>query len=128
MTPAGNFFEPWDLPRLHPGRPSRSLRLENEGFWSAFRIVGVLSFLFRFFNGFSEFWPKCVPGHSQNQFYQTYWVENCTARFFSYKSWKEDLPRLINTSSYKLECFLTIFENFKIFRKLLKWLVPSLET
>ena len=25
MTPAGNFFEPWDLPQLHPGR-------ENEGF------------------------------------------------------------------------------------------------
>ena len=34
MTPTGNFFEPWDLPRLHPGRPSRSLWLENEGFWS----------------------------------------------------------------------------------------------
>ena len=34
MTPAGNFFEPWDLPRLHLGRPSRSLWLENEGFWS----------------------------------------------------------------------------------------------
>ena len=34
MTPAGNFFEPWDLPRLHPGRPSGSLRLQNEGFWS----------------------------------------------------------------------------------------------
>ena len=33
MTP-GNFFEPWDLPRLHPGRPSGSLRLGNEGCWS----------------------------------------------------------------------------------------------
>ena len=32
MTPAGNFFEPWDLPRLHPGRSIRSLPLENEGF------------------------------------------------------------------------------------------------
>ena len=34
MTPAGNCFEAWDLPRLHPRRPIRSLRLENEGFWS----------------------------------------------------------------------------------------------
>ena len=34
MTPAGNFFEPWDLPRLHPGRPSGFLHLENEEFWS----------------------------------------------------------------------------------------------
>ena len=34
MTPAGIFFEPWDLPRLHPGRPSGSLRSEHEGFWS----------------------------------------------------------------------------------------------
>ena len=30
--PAGNFFEPWDLPRLHPGRSTGSLPLENEGF------------------------------------------------------------------------------------------------
>ena len=34
MTPAGKFFELHDLPRLHPGSPTRSLRLENEGFWS----------------------------------------------------------------------------------------------
>ena len=34
MTPPGNFFEQWDLPRLHPGRISGSLRLENECFWS----------------------------------------------------------------------------------------------
>ena len=34
VTPASNFFEPWDLHRLHPGMPTRSLRLENEGFWS----------------------------------------------------------------------------------------------
>ena len=34
MTPAGNFFELWDLPRLHPGDPTKSLRLENENFWS----------------------------------------------------------------------------------------------
>ena len=39
MTPAGNFFEPWDLPRLHPGRPSGSCRLENEGFWSLFFVL-----------------------------------------------------------------------------------------
>ena len=32
MTPAGNFFEPWDLPRLHPGRSTGPLLLENEGF------------------------------------------------------------------------------------------------
>ena len=30
MTPAGNFFEPWDLHCLHPGTPSGSLRLEIE--------------------------------------------------------------------------------------------------
>ena len=34
MTPAGKFFKPWDLSRLHPGRFSGSLWLENEGFWS----------------------------------------------------------------------------------------------
>ena len=32
MTPAGNFCEPWDLPRLHPGRPTGPLPLENESF------------------------------------------------------------------------------------------------
>ena len=32
MTPAGSFFELWDLPRLHPGRSIGSLPLENEGF------------------------------------------------------------------------------------------------
>ena len=32
MTPAGNFFEPRDLSRLHPGRSTWSLPLENEGF------------------------------------------------------------------------------------------------
>ena len=32
MTPAGIFFEPWDLPRLHPGRCTGSVLLENEGF------------------------------------------------------------------------------------------------
>ena len=32
MTPAGNFFEPWVLPRLHPGRSIGSLPLEHEGF------------------------------------------------------------------------------------------------
>ena len=31
MTPAGNFFEPWELPRLHPGRSFGHLPLENEG-------------------------------------------------------------------------------------------------
>ena len=30
MTPAGNFFEPWDLPRLHPGKSTGSLPLEKE--------------------------------------------------------------------------------------------------
>ena len=32
MTPAGNFFEPWDLPCLHPGRSTGSVPLEKEGF------------------------------------------------------------------------------------------------
>ena len=32
MTPAGNFFEPLDLPRFHPGRSTGPLPLENEGF------------------------------------------------------------------------------------------------
>ena len=32
MTPAGNFFEPWVLPRLHPGRSTGPLLLKNEGF------------------------------------------------------------------------------------------------
>ena len=31
MTPAGIFFEPWDLPHLHPGRTTGSLPLKNEG-------------------------------------------------------------------------------------------------
>ena len=31
MTPAGNFFELWVLPRLHPGRTTGSLPLEKEG-------------------------------------------------------------------------------------------------
>ena len=32
MTPAGNFFEQWDSPRLHPRRSTCPLPLENEGF------------------------------------------------------------------------------------------------
>ena len=32
MTPAGIFVEAWDLPRLHSGRSTGSLPLENEGF------------------------------------------------------------------------------------------------
>ena len=32
MTPAGIFFEPCDLPRLHPERTTGSLPLEKEGF------------------------------------------------------------------------------------------------
>ena len=32
MTPAGNFFGPEVLPRLHPGRSTGPLPLENEGF------------------------------------------------------------------------------------------------
>ena len=34
MTPAGNFFESWVLPRLQPGKFTGFLRLENEGFRS----------------------------------------------------------------------------------------------
>ena len=115
MTPAGNFFEPWDLPRLHPGRPSGSLRLKNEGFGPCLPSGSTEVLCFRFFYGFSEFWPKCVSGHSQNQFYQAYWIENCTACFFTSTKWKNDFLRLKITSSYKLECFLRIFETFKRF-------------
>ena len=32
MTLTGNFFEPWDLPRLPPGRSTGSLPLEHESF------------------------------------------------------------------------------------------------
>ena len=32
MTPAGNFFELWDLPCLRPGRSTGSLPMEKEGF------------------------------------------------------------------------------------------------
>ena len=32
MTPVGNFFELWVLPRLHPGKSTGPLLLENEGF------------------------------------------------------------------------------------------------
>ena len=32
MTPAGNFFEQWDSPRLHPRMSTCPLPLENEGF------------------------------------------------------------------------------------------------
>ena len=32
MTPAGNFSEPWDLPRLLLARSTGSVPLENEGF------------------------------------------------------------------------------------------------
>ena len=55
---------------------------------------------------------------SQNQFYQSYWVENYSARLFSHTSWEKDLPKLITTSSYKLECFhrfmkiSSFFENY----------------
>ena len=49
MTPAGNFFELWDLPRLHSGKPIRSLRLKNEGFWSLPSVQReYLGFMFSF--------------------------------------------------------------------------------
>ena len=32
MTPAGNYFEPWVLLRLHPGMSTGSVPLENESF------------------------------------------------------------------------------------------------
>ena len=38
MTPAGIFFELYDLSRLHPGRPKRSLLLEKENFWSLLSV------------------------------------------------------------------------------------------
>ena len=45
MTPAGNFFEPWDLPRLHPGRSTGSVPLENEGFWVCLLYSGSIEAL-----------------------------------------------------------------------------------
>ena len=87
MTPAGNFFEPWDLPRLHPGRSSGSLPLENEGFlglppvqrkYWRFTLIVFLAFL--------EFCSRRVSEQSQIQFYQSYWVKNDPARFNSHTS------------------------------------------
>ena len=94
MTPAGNFFEPWDLPRLHPGRSIGSLPLENEGFFGfAYCTAEVLriyndSFLMASW----DFRSKRVSEQSQIQFYQSYWVQNDTAQFVSHTSQKNSLP------------------------------------
>ena len=74
-----------------------------------------------------DFRSKRVSEQSQIQFYQSYWVKN-DARFVSRTGLKINLPKLINTSSHELETFKPNFEIFKIFRKLLKWLVQVLET
>ena len=62
MTPAGNFFETWDLPRLHLGRSTGSLPLEKEGFlglpsvqWKYRRFTLIV---FLAFSGFS--FKTCV--------------------------------------------------------------------
>ena len=60
---------------------------------------------------------------SQIQFYQSYWVQNNTARFVSHTSQKNNLPQLIIASSSKLEPFSTIFGFFNCFRKSLKLLL-----
>ena len=45
MTPAGNFFEPWDLPRLHPGRSIGLLgpfRWKMKAFWVCLLYSGSI--------------------------------------------------------------------------------------
>ena len=129
MTPAGNFLNRMiclvctqeDLPD--------PFGCKMKAFDLCFSYSGSTKVLcVRFSDGFSGFWPKRVSEHSQTQFYQACWVEKCTARLLSHASWKNDLPKLISTSSYKLEPFSPIFEVFKIFRKTHKWLLQTLET
>ena len=116
MTPGGNFFELWDLPRLHPGSLPGLLGWKMRAFGLCLLYSGSTELLcFRFSDSFSGFRPKSVSEHSQKEFYQSYWVENCTARLFSRTSWKNDLLKLMNTSSNKLEIFNQFFEIFKIF-------------
>ena len=80
---------------------------------SAFSEAGVLRFyVFNFLTGFLGFWPKRVSEHSQTQFYQVYWVKNCTTCLLCQTNWKNDLPKLINTSSHKMESFKSLWSQF----------------
>ena len=67
MTPAGNFFEPWDLPRLHPGRSTGSLPLEKEGFlglpsvqWKYWRFTLIVFLAFSGFSFKTCVWTKSI--------------------------------------------------------------------
>ena len=94
MTPAGNFFKPWDLPRLHPGRSTGSVPLENEGFLGLppvqRKFWGFTMIVYWWILG--VFRSKRVSEQSQIQFYQSYRVKNDTARFVSHTSQKNNLP------------------------------------
>ena len=94
MTPAGNFFELWDLPRLHPGKSTGSVPLENEGFLGLF--ASCTAEVSRIYNSCLmdswDFRSKRVSEQSKIQFYQSYWVKNDTARFVSHTSQKNNLP------------------------------------
>ena len=90
MTPAGNFFEPWDLPRLHPGRSTGSVPLENEGFLGLPPVQRIYNDSFLMDSW--DFRSKRVSEQSQIQFYRSYWVKNDTARFVSHTSQKNNLP------------------------------------
>ena len=68
-----------------------------------------------FFDGFSRFLSQCVSEHSQTQFCQPYWVVKGTARLVSHTGMKNHIPKLENTSSYKLESFSPTFWKFQNF-------------
>ena len=86
MTPAVNVFESWDLPRLHPGKPTRSPWLKMKAFGLCLPYRGSTKLLcFRFSDGFSGFWPKRDSEHSQTQFYQVYWVKTASVFVQSHK-------------------------------------------
>ena len=106
MTPAGNFLNHGIcLVCTQENLPGPfGWKMKAFGLWLPYSgSTGNLCF--QFSDCFSGFWPKCVSEHSQTQFKQAYWVENCTARLISHTSWTNDLPKLINTSSNKLETF-----------------------
>ena len=129
MTPAGNFFEPWDLPRLHPGRSIGPLSLENEGFlglppvqrnYWRFTLIVFLAF-------FGILFKTCVWTES-NSVLSIVLGKNWHSTFRQPHKSEKNLPYLMIASSSKLEPFSTIFGFFNCFRKSLKWLLKVLET
>ena len=61
MTPAGNFFEPWDLPRLHHEKLLGPFRWKMKAFWVCLLYSGSIEDLERFFGGFLGFsFKTCV--------------------------------------------------------------------